>query len=95
MNRTSKPAKPPAPARRKLAPREKPPCVPATPADTPPPRCLDYGEASRLLKCSDRTVRRYVAAGKLVKYLDGRGIPLVTEASVRALLRVRPATIYL
>ena len=60
-----------------------------------PARFLYYGDAARVLKCSVRTVRRYVAVGKLEKFVSGRGIVLVSEDAVRKLLRFRSGTIYL
>ena len=41
------------------------------------PQPMDYAEAAQVMRCSVRTVRRRVAAGKLTHIRDGAGRVLI------------------
>ena len=58
-----------------------------SPAANPEDNLFTYAEAAAKLQVDKRTVRRYVADGKLEKVKITRRNVFVTKASVRRLLR--------
>ena len=83
-NRDWRTSKPRPAARPSLAPAREPSTVPAASLDLPPLYTAE--EVARHLRVSVRTVKRFIASGKLRATRFGR-TPRISEAALQAFLR--------